>query len=62
DPIGAGDAFDAGFLSAFLDGFPTTAALQRGHSCAAAVCRTLGDWEGFPRRRELDRQPGDASR
>ncbi len=36
--------------------------LQRGHSCAAAVCRTLGDWEGFPRRREIDRQPGDASR
>lgn len=54
DPIGAGDAFDAGFLSARLDGLDHAAALQRGHACAAAVCRTFGDWEGLPMRRDLD--------
>jgi 2-dehydro-3-deoxygluconokinase len=54
DPIGAGDAFDAGFLSAQLEGLDLAAALQRGHLCAAAVCRTFGDWEGFPMRRDLD--------
>jgi 2-dehydro-3-deoxygluconokinase len=62
DPIGAGDAFAAGFLSARLDGLSAAAALQRGHVCAAAVCRTLGDWEGFPLRRDLARQAGGASR
>lgn len=62
DPIGAGDAFDAGCLSALLDRQPMAAALLRGHRCAAAVCRTMGDWEGFPLRRELEREPGAATR
>lgn len=62
DPIGAGDAFDAGFLSAVLDGLPTPDGLQRGHHCAAAVCRTFGDWEGFPLRRDLAREAGRAGR
>jgi 2-dehydro-3-deoxygluconokinase len=62
DPIGAGDAFDAGCLSGLLDGLAISDALHRGHACAAAVCRTLGDWEGFPHLRELDRRSGVALR
>lgn len=62
DPIGAGDAFDAGYLSAVLDGQDPAAALARGHRCAAAVCRTFGDWEGFPSRRELERSAGSPGR
>lgn len=62
DPIGAGDAFDAGYLSGELDGLDPAAALARGHACAAAVCRTHGDWEGFPTRRDLHRRAGAAER
>lgn len=62
DPIGAGDAFDAGFLAAQLDGQEADDALRQAHACAAAVCRTHGDWEGFPRRRELAAARGVALR
>lgn len=62
DAIGAGDAFDAGHLSGELDGLPMAGALARGHACAAAVCRTHGDWEGFPLRRDLGRRPATAER
>jgi 2-dehydro-3-deoxygluconokinase len=54
DPVGAGDAFDAGFLSADLDGLAAGACLRRGHAVAARVCETLGDWEGLPTRAELE--------
>lgn len=62
DPIGAGDAFDAGFLAALRDGWAAREALQQGHVCAAAVCRTVGDWEGFPLRRALAARQGVALR
>jgi len=39
DTTGAGDAFAAGFLAAWLDGAPPGAALERGHALAA---RALG--------------------
>jgi 2-dehydro-3-deoxygluconokinase len=55
DPIGAGDAFDAGYLSADLDGRPAEECLRRGHALAARVCMTVGDWEGLPTRGELER-------
>lgn len=53
DPVGAGDAFVAGYLSALLDGLPLPARLQRGCETGAFVVSTDGDWEGFPRRAEL---------
>jgi 2-dehydro-3-deoxygluconokinase len=53
DLVGAGDAFAAGFLSALLDGAPVADRLTRGHTCAAFVVATNGDWEGAPRRTEL---------
>jgi 2-dehydro-3-deoxygluconokinase len=55
DPIGAGDAFDAGYLSGHLDGLRPSNCLRRAHAVAALVCTTLGDWEGLPTRAQLDR-------
>jgi 2-dehydro-3-deoxygluconokinase len=49
DPVGAGDAFDAGYLAARLGGLPIERALADGARCGAAVAASLGDTEGFPR-------------
>jgi 2-dehydro-3-deoxygluconokinase len=53
DPIGAGDGFAAGFLSAHLDGLTPLECLHRGNAVGAMVCLTQGDWEGLPTRQEL---------
>ena len=55
DPIGAGDAFVSGYLSAHLDNLPLADCLKRAHASAAVVCMTHGDWEGLPTRGQLDR-------
>jgi 2-dehydro-3-deoxygluconokinase len=49
DPVGAGDAFNAGYLAARLAGRSPTDALAEGARCGAAVASTVGDTEGFPR-------------
>jgi len=43
DPIGAGDAWVAGFLWAVLDGRSTQAAVDAGTAVAALKCSTWGD-------------------
>ena len=48
DPVGAGDAFNAGYLDARLAGLPAAQALARGAGCGAAVAAVVGDTEGFP--------------
>lgn len=48
DPVGAGDAFDAGYLAARLAGAGVEEALAEGAACGAAVAACLGDTEGFP--------------
>lgn len=53
DPVGAGDAFVAGYLSGMLDGAAPQARLKRAAVCGAFAASTNGDWEGLPRRREL---------
>lgn len=53
DPVGAGDAFVAGFLSAQVDGLGTPEALARAAECGAFAASVRGDWEGLPRRDEL---------
>ena len=53
DPVGAGDAFGAGVLSARLEGLDWDQALARGNAMGAFCCATLGDWEGLPTPREL---------
>lgn len=54
DPVGAGDAFVAGYLSARLDGLDPLDRLRRAAACGAFAVSVPGDWEGLPRRRELD--------
>jgi 2-dehydro-3-deoxygluconokinase len=48
DTVGAGDAFVAGYLSAFLEGEDARERLVRGAFCGAMACTSLGDWEGSP--------------
>ena len=49
DPVGAGDAFDAGYLHARLNDADVPEALVEGARCGAAVAATVGDAEGVAR-------------
>lgn len=53
-PVGAGDAFAAGWITAVLEGRPIDGALRRGAWCAARVVADPGDHTGFPTRERLD--------
>jgi sugar/nucleoside kinase (ribokinase family) len=53
DPVGAGDAFTAGYLSGWLDGLDTAHRLARGNAMGAFAVSSVGDWEGLPTRAEL---------
>ena len=55
DPVGAGDAFAAGYIATTLEGQSVEAALHAGNACAASVIGSLGDMEGLPDRDELNR-------
>jgi 2-dehydro-3-deoxygluconokinase len=44
EPVGAGDAFAAGFLAADLQGAPPPVALEQGHAFAALVLGTMSDY------------------
>lgn len=54
DPVGAGDAFVAGYLSGILDGLPLAGRLERANALGAFAVTAPGDWESLPRRSELD--------
>lgn len=54
DPIGAGDAFVAGYLSGLVAAAPVADCLRRGNRLGGAVCRVPGDWEGLPTHEELE--------
>jgi 2-dehydro-3-deoxygluconokinase len=54
EPVGAGDAFAAGYLSALLRGLDPTAALRCGHLVAVRALAVPGDHAAPPPRRELD--------
>ena len=49
DPIGAGDAFNAGYIATRLRGGTVDAALRAGARCGAAVTNAMSDTAGFPR-------------
>ena len=53
DPVGAGDAFAAGFLSGLLRGFTTDAALRLANRCGALAMTSPGDMESLPRWEEV---------
>ena len=49
DPIGAGDAFNAGYIAVRLRGGPIDDALRAGARCGTAVTRAVSDTAAFPR-------------
>ena len=53
DPIGAGDAFDAGYLAGYLWGLAPEERLRTANAMGAVSVATLGDYEGLPDRGEL---------
>ncbi len=53
DPIGAGDAFCAGWISGYLDGEDVAGRLRRGVVCGAFAASTYGDTAGLPTRSDL---------
>lgn len=54
DPVGAGDAFVAGYLAAALEGASPEARLRQGCATGAFAVTVLGDWEGLPGRDDLE--------
>lgn len=54
DPIGAGDAFAAGYLAAWLEQAPPIERLRWANALGAYSVMSLGDYEGLPSRVELD--------
>ncbi|GAA5188742.1 sugar kinase [Rugosimonospora acidiphila] len=53
DPVGAGDAFAAGYLSGLLDGESVVDCLDRASLAGAFAVTVPGDWEGLPSRADL---------
>ncbi|MEV7323371.1 sugar kinase [Streptomyces sp. NPDC093970] len=55
EPVGAGDAFAAGFLAGLLRGDPLTRALRLGHITAVSALRVTGDRGPLPGPAETER-------
>jgi 2-dehydro-3-deoxygluconokinase len=53
DPVGAGDAFAAGYLAATLWHLGPADRLRTANAMGAFCVQNLGDYEGLPSRREL---------
>ena len=54
DTVGAGDAFVAGYINEFLAGSDVEQRLLTAVRTGAFACLVPGDWEGMPRRSELE--------
>ncbi|TMM37354.1 MAG: sugar kinase [Actinobacteria bacterium] len=54
DPVGAGDAFAAGYLSTLLDGGGPVKRLDTGALAGAFAVTVPGDWEGLPHPTDLE--------
>ncbi|MEV6335811.1 sugar kinase [Nocardia vinacea] len=53
DPVGAGDAFVAGYLAGVLDDGSVRHSLRLAATCGAFAVSVPGDWAGLPFRHEL---------
>ena len=53
DPVGAGDAFVAGYLAGLLDDLDEPARMRQAAAAAAICVSAEGDWEGLPTTAEL---------
>ena len=60
DPVGAGDAFCAGFIAGMLDGVDLAIALRMANACGALAVAAAGDQAGLPDRAELARLLADS--
>lgn len=54
DTVGAGDAFVAGYLAEYLGGADVATRLTTAVIAGACQCTAVGDWEGLPRRDDLE--------
>ncbi len=54
DPVGAGDAFNAGWIHGRLHGLGPATAIELAAFVTAGVVQHPGDYEGFPDRRTTD--------
>lgn len=54
DPVGAGDAFAAGFLSGLLNKFSIKKAVEKGNAMGALAVTVSGDVEGLPEEKQLE--------
>ena len=54
DTTGAGDAFDAGFIDALLDGASPEDCLKRACICGALSTRAAGALSALPEREEVE--------
>jgi 2-dehydro-3-deoxygluconokinase len=48
DPVGSGDAFVAGTISALIAGLSLENAVAQGARCGAGAASKVGDWAGLP--------------
>ncbi len=62
DPVGAGDAFCAGFIASRIEGDDLATALTMANACGAAAVSAVGDLAGLPTRIELARLIADDGR
>jgi 2-dehydro-3-deoxygluconokinase len=53
DPVGAGDAFAAGYLAELIAGRAPQERLRTGAACGALAVSVKGDWEALPTRADL---------
>ena len=61
DEVGAGDAFDAGFVYALLLGCEPSVCGVAGHIIAARALAGTGDWETLPQLRDVQRHLTEAA-
>jgi 2-dehydro-3-deoxygluconokinase len=54
EPVGAGDAFAAGYLAGHLRGLDARGRLRLGHLCAGRVLRVVGDLADPPPARQVE--------
>lgn len=55
DPTGAGDCFDAAFISGILEGLPIQSAAQLANACGALAVSATGPMTGAKTRAEVER-------
>jgi len=53
DPLGAGDAFDAGFVAGWLEGLEPEQSARYGNAAGAITVSNPGNTEAFPSRSEI---------